>query len=572
MQTIVRLPEDLEQDLVRFREEVERFKLGILSPDDFRAMRVPMGIYEQRQNGTYMLRVRLTGGCMLPHQMRALASVSRKYGNGVLHVTTRQDIQIHQVLFNNLCPAIEELHQVQLSTKGGGGNTVRNITVCQDSGVCPRAFFDTTSYAIALTEQMLRDPRSFRLPRKFKINFGGCSDACSGATVADIGFVAKDRKGSLGFSVYVGGGMGARSRVADLLEEFIPSSEVYLVAEAIKRVFDKCGNREDRNQARLRFLLEKIGLDAFRKLYRAEFDDLKSQNLPPLQLRPMPRRRPAISEFEGAPDRKFYAWRRVNVLEQNQKGYFLVRIPLHLGDIAADKLTTLSKIADRHGEGMIRATQRQSLTLRWVPEQDLPSVHQGLHALGLAKPTPRMMREIIACAGATTCRLGFCNSRGLAAAISKQIEASDLPLDEFDPVTIYISGCSNSCSRHPIARIGLMGSARRVGDHLAPYYIASLGGVLHERRTRFAQGKIPLPARNIPRFVEDFLRLFRASANFPDFDAFLATDGKLILAELADKHGHLPSFDDDPSYYTDWGATELFSIEGRGSGECSAGR
>ncbi len=208
---IFHLPPTLPADLERLREQIERFQKGAISPIEFRSFRVPQGIYEQREEGTFMLRVRFPGGALLPHQMRALAHVSRKYGNGILHVTTRQDIQVHRVELDHLYPALMELYRAGLSTKGGGGNTVRNIVACYGSGVCPQEVFEVAPYAVALTEFMLSDPLSFQLPRKFKIAFSGCQEDCVGVRVNDLGFIAQKRGNELGFAVYVGGGMGAHS-------------------------------------------------------------------------------------------------------------------------------------------------------------------------------------------------------------------------------------------------------------------------------------------------------------------------------------------------------------------------
>ncbi|UCD59051.1 MAG: nitrite/sulfite reductase, partial [Candidatus Hydrogenedentota bacterium] len=284
-QGLYHVPDRAAAELEKLREMAEQFKGGELSAARFQAFRVPMGVYEQRESGTFMLRVRLPAGGTLPHQMRGLARVAKKYGNGILHVTTRQDIQVHRVPLDGIYPALVALLEVGLSTKGGGGNTVRNITACYDSGVCQKEAFDVAPYAVALTEFLLPDRLSFELPRKYKIAFSGCSMDCAGATVNDLGFIAKRRGDGLWFSVYVGGGMGAHSRVADLLEEFVPASEFYLLAEAVKRVFDRHGNRKNKRKARLRFLIEQIGFEPFRRLYEGELTKLREAPPPCPDLR-----------------------------------------------------------------------------------------------------------------------------------------------------------------------------------------------------------------------------------------------------------------------------------------------
>src|ERR1035437_1913027 len=271
-----RAPADQQTELDEFQKTLEQFKSGAISEAQFRAIRVPMGIYEQRESGTHMLRVLFPAGGVLPDHLRRLGEVASTFGNCVLHVTTRQEFQVHRVPLDSILPALRSLAAAGLSTKGGGGNTVRNVTACFDSGVCPHEVFDVAPYAVAITERFMTDPLSFRLPRKYKIAFAACGRDCSGATVNDVGFIARRQNGADGFAVYVAGGMGGKSRVASLLHEFIPASDAFLVAEAVKRVFDKNGDRKNKHLARLRFLVERIGLDAFRDLYEKELAAMRA--------------------------------------------------------------------------------------------------------------------------------------------------------------------------------------------------------------------------------------------------------------------------------------------------------
>ena len=566
-----RLPDALAEDLANMEKMVAQFKEGSISAAQFRAFRVPLGVYEQRQDGAFMLRVRLPAGGLLPGQMRVAAEVSTEYGNGVLHITTRQDIQVHEVPLENIHPALTQMAPAKLSTKGGGGNTVRNISACCDAGVCPREAFDVTPYALALTEYLMADPLSFRLPRKYKIAFSGCSQDCAGATVNDLGFIATQKEGKLGFTAYIGGGMGSAGRVSDLFEEFISADEIHLMAEAVKRVFDKHGNRKDKHQARLRFLIRQIGLDRFRALYAAELNGLYKAETAALAVSELPAPQQPQDIPNAKPLEAFPAWRTSNTLPQKQTGYYLVHIPLFLGDIAADTLKKLADIVAQHGERMVRTTQSQNLVLRWAHEDELPALHRSLAALGLAETLPPILRNLVPCAGAATCRLGICLSRGLARAIHGQLIKSDLELESLGDLNIHISGCPNSCGRHPVGRIGLFGAARRVGGKLAPHYILQLGGKVTAGETRFAQGKLAVPARNVPTLITEFLRLFSEAPEFPDYDAFLKAHTEEALKSLAEKYGSAPAFDEDKNYYYDWDADDLFSLAGRGPGECSAG-
>jgi sulfite reductase (ferredoxin) len=571
MQMIFNLPKNLDEDLSKFKEEIERFKNGSISGTEFRSFRVPQGVYEQRKEGTYMLRVRFPAGSVLPHQMRVLASVSKKYGDGVLHVTTRQDIQIHSVLLDGIYTALLELYDAGLSTKGGGGNTVRNIIACYNAGVCAKEVFDVTPFAVALTEFLLANPTSYQLPRKYKIAFSGCSKDCTGAVVNDLGFIAKKKGDELGFTVYVGGGMGTHSRIADQLEEFVSPDKIYLIAEAIKLVFDKYGNRKNKHRARLRFLIEQMGFNQFQKLYKDELLGLSSKELPVIQLREIPRQERTITKADLISNEEFAEWSEKNTEPQRQHGYYLAYIPLILGDISADSLENLADIAEMYGEGMIRSTQSQNLVIRWVHENELHTLYKKLTNLNLAKNHANIIRNTVVCTGASTCRLGICLSRGLANAVINKISNAGIDLDKFDKLDIHISGCPNSCSRHPIGHIGMFGAARRIGERLVPHYIIQLGGKLAEGETKFAQGKYSVPAKNVPAFMTDFLKAFQESSLHPDYEAFLEISGRNLAEQLADKYKHVPSFEVDKDYYFDWGSESLFSLADRGPGECSSG-
>jgi len=565
------LPAGLTEDIEQLAGHIAQAQAGEISPAELRAHRVPMGIYEQRELGTFMLRVRLPGGVLLPDHMRVLADVARRHGNGVLHVTTRQDVQVHSVPLDRVIPALHELLAAGLATKGGGGNTVRNITACERAGVCAGEVFDVTPYAVALTEALLPDPLSYRLPRKYKIAFSGCPHDDAGARVNDLGFVAAVRDGVKGFTVYAGGGMGGHSRVGDVLEEFIPADQCHLVAEAIKRVFDQHGNRRNKHRARLRFLVEQIGFEAFRALYEEQLAAVRASLPATLPVRDVPEPAATADAAPVAPAEGFAAWREQLVAPQRQSGRHLVTIPIVLGDIQADALAGLADAVAAHGDGSARSTQRQNLVLRWVAEAELPSLHAALAALGLAGGPAPLVRDLVSCAGASTCQLGICLSRGLAQAITEALAGSALDLPRLGHLKISISGCPNACGRHPLADIGLCGAARRAGERLVPHYQVHLGGGARGGETALASGKIIVPARAVPGLITGLLEAFAQSPRCPDFRAFLDAGGRQQAEELAAAHEQIPSFEEDPTYYRDWGATAEFSLAGRGPGECSAG-
>ena len=571
MQSVFHLPPQCADDAEQFRRHIERYRSGAVSDAELRAYRVPLGVYEQRENGTYMLRVRLPGGMLLPHQLRAMAEASRRFGTGVLHVTTRQDVQIHRVALDDVPGAFDVLHSAGLSTRGGGGNTVRNITACAAAGVCPDERFDVSAFPAALTEFLLPDPLSYQLPRKYKIAFSGCPKDCAAATVNDVGFIAARHNGTDGFAVYVAGGLGARSRVADLLEPFVPADRAHVVAEAVKRVFDKHGNRKNRHEARLRFLAEKIGIEKLRGLYRAEVEAVSASGaaLPAVEPLPAPTEPGSGSTTAGRPT--FPAWRRRNVVAQKQPGFHQVFLPLWLGDIAADRLEALAGVVERFGEGALRSHQAQNLVLRWVPETRLSELHAQLDDPGLAAAEPPVLRGLIACTGAATCRLGIGLSRGLARAIREELEQTGWDLDALGDLRIHISGCPNSCGNHRIADIGLFGAARRVRGRLVPYYVVQLGGVVAEGSTALAEGNRAVPARNVPPLIVALLDAYRRQRDDGSFTQFARTHGHRLLEQLAERFAPVPDYEVASEFYFDWDAQQPFSLAGRGAGECGAG-
>ena len=565
---IYRYPDSLPADLEQLRVTTRQFQTGELSPARYQTVRVPQGVYEQRDSGTFMLRARLAAGVLLPDQMRIAAEVARESGDGGLHLTSRQDLQVHGVSAAAIPAAVTRLTEAGLSTKGGGGNTVRNIAACDHAGVCADELFDITPHAIGLTEALVADPLSFQLPRKYKIAFSGCGRDCSGATVNDLGFIARKQDDTEGFAVYVGGGMGAHSAVGRLLEPFIPAGDIGRVAEAVKRVFDRHGNRKNKHRARLRFLIADLGFERFVEYYRAEL----AQAELPVTPRPLPAGRPPRNAQAGPPGAGFEEWRDANVSPQKQTGYYTAVIAPPLGNLSAVTLAALADVVDRHGEGMLRATNRQHLVLRWLREAELPQLHATLQPMGLAAAEPTILRDMVTCAGAATCRLGICLSRGLAGAIHSILTENGIAWKgAAADLTLHISGCPNSCGRHPIAAIGLYGAARRVNGHLAPFYMVQLGGHVEEGQTTLATGSLLVPAKRVPQFVAELLSAFASSGSFPDFAGFVATTGRGIAAALAARFSTLPEFAESPEMYSDWGAAEPFTLAGRGPAECGAG-
>lgn len=586
------IPKEVEEDLSIYRLEVEEFLNGNLSPVLFKASRVVRGVYEQRTPDTFMMRIRVPAGGLTALQMEKIAELSPVYGHGICHVTTRQDVQLHWVTLEDTPVVMGKLLEVGLTTKGGGGNTVRNITACSESGICPQEIFDVSPYAIGLTEYLIQDPASFTLPRKYKIAFSGCASDCAFATVNDLGFIARTQTvdGAVlrGFRVYVAGGMGVHSRTGDVLEEFIPEGEVPYVAEAIKRLFDQHGNRKDRRRARLRFVMEQLGYDAFKRLYRRELNGLKQEGEVRLTVREgevIGHRRTQKDTDQGNEhdlcnpwlpketdgEEDFRRWLAGTVMPQKQKGYYYVKVWLPLGDIAAETLSDLAAIVRAFGEGAVRTTQDQNLIIRWVHEKDVSGLYGHLQAIGLARSPLKGLGDLVCCAGASTCKLGLCLSRGLAEGIAETLAHGPEP-EGLGDIKIRISGCPNACGQHPIASLGFHGVARRVEGHLAPYYSVLLGGRVGDGTARLADALGIVPARKVPDLVRGFLQIY-AEERRPEegLDRYVDRRGRDVMRSLVETFSSIPTYEENRAYYRDWGSEEDFSLAGRGPGECGAG-
>jgi sulfite reductase (ferredoxin) len=492
-----------------------------------------MGVYEQRTEGKYMVRMRIGAGLALPFQLERIAQLSKTYGNGIVHVTTRQDIQIHEVGIGETPDVLEGLLEVGLSPRGGGGNTVRNVTACPQAGVCPDEEFDVAPYAIATAEYLLQDRSSFNLPRKYKIVFSGCSADCAFASVADLGFFAHEKDGVKGFSVYAAGGLGQNPAVAVKIEDFVEAEEIFETAEAIKRLFDKYGDRANKHKARLRYVLARVGVEEFIKLYQKEREALKAEGLP----YEGPEIRDVASDYPAP------------------AGSATVRLWLKNGDIPADDLTKVGQIAAKYGQGLVRTTQLQDLLITGVAQEDIDQVNSELKTLSIdvfGDGGPK----VVACAGASTCKLGLCLSRGLADAISHKLGQANIQA-KGPETTIRISGCPNSCGHHYIAAIGFQGKAKRVNGRLMPCYDVLVGAKTIEDQAHLAERIGTVPAKRIPDLLAEAL------SN--------GTVERELLRNLVAKCSDIREESLPDDYYYDYGSDKPFSLAGRGPGECGAG-
>ena len=564
------IPDSLKAEIDELERLIARYREGSLEPAKFKAYRVPFGIYEQRTAETYMTRIRCTGGGITPLQLNKIAYLARQYGAENIHVTTRQELQIHDVALEDIPLILRELLSVGLSSRGDGGNTVRNITASWDAGISTAEPFDVTPYAVSLTSRLIAEADSWTLPRKYKISFSNSEKDNSHSVFNDLGFMARQEKGVDGFRVFVAGGMGSKPQIGHLLHSFVPADQTYRVAEAVKKVFDRHGNRKNKHAARLRFLWDKLGEKEFRGLYEREFQELGEATLSPATELTNSGASPGPAFPDDSPD--FRLWQKRFVVPQKQPGLCSVLLPVPLGNLPAGRAIELADFLEPHGENVLRCTMEQNLSIRNIPEAYLGNLYQLLNGFSDLVAAPKIFGTAIACTGANTCKLGICLPRGALTAVTKKLALSKLDLDSLGDFRLNISGCPNSCGGHPKADLGFYGQVGRKNQRLFPAYGIVAGARIGTEHPRLALKLDSISARNLPDFVLDFLALLLAKKErYADVASYIDGEGAADIRAICDKYRELPDFLEDKNYYFDWGAEEIFSLVGKGVGECSAG-
>lgn len=567
------LPATLPLELDEFDQLIKAHLRGALDAAALKPRRVPFGCYEQRKAGTYMLRVRTSGGAITPRQLRALGEISARYGADFVHITTRQEFQIHDVALENNVSALRELLNAGLATRGGGGNTVRNILLSPDAGVAPDEVFDPSPYAFALTSRLLAEPDSWVLPRKFKIAFSNSAADTAFAQFNDLGFIATVRNGVHGFKVYVAGGMGSKPEVGRLLHQFVPAEDIYFVVAAVKRVFDQHGNRKNKNAARLRFLWKSLGEARFRELYERELAQVRNTTQP-LVTQAWPNcAAENISVLPIHDDSPGFArWKSRYVTAQRQSGLYSILVPAFLGNVKNTDVILLADFLAALGKDVVRATFGQNLRLRNIPEAYLGNVYAVAKNVSELTGAPRFLANSIACTGADTCQLGICLPKGALAAIMRRLERANIDLDALGDFQLNLSGCPNTCGQHSIADLGFYGKVGRTGQQMFPAYGVVAGAVLRDGEARLARNLDRVSARDLPEFVVDVLKTWlEKKPLYSSFAQYINTEGTADIRAIAERYRSVPEFEDDKNYYFDWGAKEVFSLVGKGMGECSAG-
>ncbi len=592
------LSPEVEAELKRFDVEIARVDKGELDPDDFKKFRLENGVYGIRgAMDRHMIRIKIRYGSFNALQLERLADIADKYApNKLAHITTRQAIQMHEIKRTDVPTILRLLAEVGLTTREACGNTVRNVSASHYAGVSPKELFDVTPYADLLSLYFLRHPVCQNLPRKFKIAFESSPEEdYARVGLHDLGFIARKKiingKEVKGFSVHVGGGLGSSPFSAQTLEEFIPL-ELYLpTAEAVLRLFDRNGDRKDKNRARIKYLVAKWGIETFRTEFLAErrhviatgsgketfwklrFDEEKAPVL----------KKPAPTEYKG--ELKGYeTWLKTNVFEQKQKGYFAVSIRCPLGDIDPPQMRELAKISRVFCDGRMRTTIDQNILLHWIPKDSLKALYAQLSRAGLALPGAHEIRDITRCPGADTCQLAITHSKGLAYEMDRIFSAKEhggpasggqngFENDErLKNITIKISGCTNSCGQHHIANIGFHGASKKVDEKSVPHYQLLIGGYTDLNGVAvFGQRIMQLPAKRTPEATAAILEAFRKDANKDEnFLAWSKRIGVEKLKKIVEPFAAIPSFTEDPKMYEDLGDPgKPFKVE-VGKGECAA--
>ncbi len=605
-----KLPAQLAEEIDTFEVEIDLRQQDKVDEKVFAETRLRKGVYGQRyDNGQRhdgnqsrdlpyaekitkgpntiwdapgMQRIKIPYGGMTPEQLEVMAELAEEYSDGIAHITTRQDFQLHFIHIDNTPTIMRRLAAVGITTREACGNSVRNVTGCPYMGVCPDEPFDVTPYARALTNFLLGHPDAQNFGRKFKPTFSGCAQhACGLAAMHDLGLTATTRvvdgREQRGFQMVVGGGLGAVPRQAKVFDEFLAPEEILPIAQAMARVFGRHGEKKTRSRARLKFLVDKWGIDKFKEEVLAEraklpedprwTDYIASADQDEEKPLKPPGELPAINGNE-----RLQYWLKTNIRDQRQAGYVTATVALPLGDITPDQLRALADIVRQFTNGTIRTTVEQNFVIRWVSKSDVVALFEALDAVGLSEPGASNVLDIVACPGTDTCKLGISSSRGLAAELRTRLAAKSFQLDQaIQDLHIKISGCFNSCGQHHVSDIGFYGVSRTLQGFKVPHFQVVLGGQWEENAGSYGLPIVAIPSKRIPdaldRITEHYLRTREKGERF---NQFVARIGKAQIRQLLDDLTQdPPEHESDPDFYADWADPRQYTLGDIGKGECA---
>lgn len=605
-----RIPEAMGREIDIFETQIELRKRGKIEEKLFAETRLRRGAYGQRyDNGERhdgvetkllqypsgeltkgpvtlwdapgMQRIKLPYGRITAEQMEVMAECAEEYSDNVLHITTRQDVQLHFVHIDDTPDMMRRLASSGITTREACGNSVRNVTACEYAGVCNDQAFDVTPYAHAATYFLLGHDDTQDFGRKFKIAFSGCSDHPCGLTnFHDAGLIAKTRvvdgEVKRGFTLVIGGGLGSVPHPAKTFDEFVPEEELLPTLQAISRVFAKTGERENRARARFKFVVKKLGIDEVNRLIREERAKLRpdprwTAYIADVRAKTEGATRPGAPLASAPPGTALAKWSRSNLRAQAQEGYFVATATLPLGDMTSDQARALATIARDLGCGSMQATVEQNVCLRWISGADVPELFRRLEAIGLAEPGAGTITDMVSCPGTDTCKLGISSSRGLAGELRKRLTLIDDKLDDATRgLHVKMSGCFNACGQHHAADIGFLGVSRNINGRRVPHFQVVVGGEWTRNAATFGLAIGAIPSKRVPEMLTNLTERFaKERTEGETFQAFIQRIGKKAVRAMVDAVSSVPAYEADKSFYSDWGDPREYSIGDMGVGECA---
>ena len=560
----------VEKDILELAKKIAQFKAGEIHEEKFRSLRLARGVYGQRQQGVQMIRIKLPYGKIQFHQWKRIADISDEYSTGNLHLTTRQDIQIHFVSLDRTPELWAKLEQDDITLREACGNTVRNITASPTSGIDPKELFDVSPHADTAFRYFLRNPICQEMGRKIKISFSNTDEDTSLAYLHDMGFIPKIANGLKGFKVVVGGGLGAQPMLAYTAHEFLAEDQVIPFIESVLRVFDRHGERNSRHKARMKFLIQKIGFEEFMNLVQAETKALKNHSFPISDAAAWEVSEPTQLSDVAIPSSEVYkTWLATNTFEQKQKGFHGVYVRVLNGNISSDTSRSLIDALKGYIGDDVRITINQGLLLKFVPTANLPYVFQTLAAHELAAPGANSIANITACPGTDTCNLAISDSTNITSKLEQVINDEFPALIHDSQMKIKISGCMNACGQHSMASIGFHGSSLKAPDkRVLPALQVLLGGAtLGNGEGRIADKVIKVPSKRGPEVLRIVLNNYEENANDGEyFHEYYDRLGENHFYTLIKPLADLSNLVQDD--FIDWGASENFVTE-IGVGECA---
>jgi sulfite reductase beta subunit-like hemoprotein len=582
------LPAQVREELANYQEQIRKYRAGEVDETKMQKLRLHFGTYAQRQEGVQMQRIKIPGGVLTADQLVRLADAADRFGSGFIHFTTREDAQIYYVKLEEAPDLLRFLAEAGITSREACGNTVRNITACYRAGTSATERFNVQPYADALFRYLVRNKYNQNLGRKFKITFEGCADDHSGLRIHDIGLWAVTRiengEPHRGFRVYLGGGLGAGPQLAHLYTDFLPVEDLFNLAAATMRLFDRYGERKARMKARMKFLIQTLGWEAFRAALAEERERVGPIPLDeylqetdwsagiPARIERAARKNTLQVLDPRTSDPDFQSWVRDSVIEHQVAGFRGVHVRIKLGDLTADRARNLAGIVRRFSSNQLRISIEQNIYLPWVREESLWDLYIALGELSLAERGAGTITDVTTCPGSDTCRLGIASAKGLGGAISSAFNNGLAKYSELArPLRVKISGCPNGCAHHSVANIGFYAAALSKDGRGVPAHFVTVGGRVRGDDAQFGALIGKFPAKNCVKVTESLLGLYEET-KLPaeDFDSFVARTGTEQLKKILEPLRQVPTFEKDPSFYEDFGHEhEHFAVQKGIKGECA---